>query len=227
MASYVLYKDKLTGDYLYVFDKVETYSMTLGIDEKQNEEMLMELLDTLWEAQRKQKPVEKIIGADVEQFCRDYYAGNDNRFTNWIKDFPNMIYRLSIITLVFSALDLLLTEQPYDSMLEATVNLSYVLLGGICGLLITAFMIMITKLFLFRYKKFSNNVYLTIFLVTFIGVIVLSVSLFDTAILQVPIVLAVGVSGIYIIIYKTLQFYDRYPKIWFYKKASGRKGFDL
>lgn len=223
MASYVLYKDKLTGDYLYVFDKAETYAMTLGMDEKQNEEMLMELLDTLYEAQRKHKPVEKIIGADVEQFCRDYYAGNDNRFTNWIKDFPNLIYRMSVIIFVFSLLELLMPEEPYDSVFEATVNLNYVLSGSICGLLIGAFMIMITKLFLFRHKKFSNNVYLAILLVAFIGAVVLSVSLFDTVAIQVPLVLTVGISGIYIIIYKALQFYDRYQKYGSIKKPQEEK----
>lgn len=73
MASYLIEKDKLKGEYNKVFDRVEGYTIIRDIDEDTKEEMLMNLVDMLYSAQLDEKPVEKIVGKDIDQFCKEYF----------------------------------------------------------------------------------------------------------------------------------------------------------
>ncbi len=132
MVSYVVYKDKLKNEYSDAFDKIETYAMTIGIPEQPREEMLAEILDTLYEAQERGTPVEQIVGLDVKQFCKkcfqDYtYAGN------FLKDLPSMFFRIAILVFIGSVLELGFMEEE-TTMLHATTDLGGFVCGLICGL---------------------------------------------------------------------------------------------
>lgn len=52
--SYLLYKEKLQGEYFRTFDKIEVYCLT-HMDEDRQEESLTELLDIFLNAQEEEK----------------------------------------------------------------------------------------------------------------------------------------------------------------------------
>lgn len=62
-------ENELTGKYREVFEKAELYGVIKNIDSKVQDEMMMNLFDILLSAQKDGKPVEKIIGTDIEALC--------------------------------------------------------------------------------------------------------------------------------------------------------------
>ncbi len=70
--SYMLYIDKLEGMYKETFKQIDSYVTTERIDEDTQEEYMGELLDAFLIAQQEGKPIARIIGKDVEQFCKSF-----------------------------------------------------------------------------------------------------------------------------------------------------------
>jgi DNA-binding ferritin-like protein (Dps family) len=66
--SYFFYKDKLQGEYKTAFDQVEIYVNAQNIDELTCEDRLGSLLDMLLSAQEAGRPVQKVVGSNMEQF---------------------------------------------------------------------------------------------------------------------------------------------------------------
>lgn len=71
--SYVFYADRLTGEYKDAFAGVETYALSISIDEETQNEKLDELLDMFLSAQEAGTPLEKIIGNNMDRFCKNYF----------------------------------------------------------------------------------------------------------------------------------------------------------
>ena len=74
MESYLVEKKNLKNEYKECFERVESYALLENVDEKNLEEMMMNLVDVLYTAQRKGKPLEKIVGKDMEAFCKSYFS---------------------------------------------------------------------------------------------------------------------------------------------------------
>ena len=70
--GYIAYEDKLNKEYREAFDTVEAYGSVNNIDVEVGGEWLMELLDSMLEAQEAGEPVEKIVGTDIDQFCMEF-----------------------------------------------------------------------------------------------------------------------------------------------------------
>lgn len=117
--SYAFYKDKLSGAYKEVFAKTEMYVLSQNADNDTTEERLGELLDVFLSAEESGKPVEKIVGNDLESFCRSVCSDFSlkNRLLNfadyfrviaWVlvfSSFTNLIYNINSL-LHGEALDL-------------------------------------------------------------------------------------------------------------------------
>ena len=71
MLDTISMAEKLQGDYRLVFEKADMYSTVSGSgDQNIEDDRLMNLFDLLIEAQHEGKPVEKIVGNDIEAFCK-------------------------------------------------------------------------------------------------------------------------------------------------------------
>lgn len=81
--SYTLYKCNLNQFYRPVFEQIEAYVCTQSVDEQTREERLGELLDIFLSAQSEGKPVHKIIGNDIDRFCKSFCS--DFNIKNRIK----------------------------------------------------------------------------------------------------------------------------------------------
>lgn len=70
--SYTLYKYNLNQFYRPVFEQIEAYVCAQSIDETTREDRLGELLDVFLNAQSEGKPVNKIVGNDIDRFCKNF-----------------------------------------------------------------------------------------------------------------------------------------------------------
>lgn len=85
ILKYEKYMDKLNGEYLNVCKKVREYALQNSIGGKYLGERMMDFIDLLLEAQKQEIDCEKIIGNDVESFCRTFFQ--DYGVMDRVRDF--------------------------------------------------------------------------------------------------------------------------------------------
>ena len=73
--NYEAMRSKLRGEYSDVLERAEIYGIAKNINSEVQDEMMMNLFDILLSSQEDNKPVEKIVGNDMEKFLEDYYEG--------------------------------------------------------------------------------------------------------------------------------------------------------
>ena len=65
---------QLEGEYKIVFEKADMYgTLEKCSDENIRDDKMMNLYDLLLQAQMDKTPVSKIIGEDIEEFCKSYF----------------------------------------------------------------------------------------------------------------------------------------------------------
>ncbi len=198
--SYLMYVDKLDAGYREVFGKIELYLNNTYVDDGTREEQLSELLDCLLSAQEAGKPVESVVGDDVQEFCESFCSGYD--WKNRLLHFLEMLQTLAWITLVLNALHLLslLADMPLAQALAqgGSFHMSALIIGALSGVL-SGFL---TKKLMFRMKKLSLHV---LNIVTVVGAAVVIVLLSDAlpvALFPIPVWAYLLFSLLYIIIYR-------------------------
>ena len=154
--GYISYIDKLNDEYRKAFDYIEAFGMADNIDNDTSNEWLMELMDSMLEAQKADEPVEKIVGKDIDRFCEDFY----NRYT--LSDRVNATFRrlYSVIKIMFiiEVIDGLICMDEESFFMGGSSFLSPYIYGCICGMIISAIItLMINPLF--RKKKISVKTY--------------------------------------------------------------------
>lgn len=101
---YTFYVDKLTGEYRETFRGIEAYAVGISADDDTMEEKMNELLDLFLNAQEEGKPVQKLVGKNMEHFCDTYFS--DITWKSRMLDFFDRIKSVAWWILVFSILDL-------------------------------------------------------------------------------------------------------------------------
>ena len=211
--GYIAYKDKLNEEYKKVFDYVEAYGMADNIDNDTSNEWLMELMDSMLEAQEAGDTVERIVGNDIDRFCEDFY----NRYT--LADRVNATFRrlyfMMIFMFVIEVIDglICIDEEPF--FMGGSSFLSPYIYGCICGMIISAIITLIINP-LFRKKKISVKTYNIIINISVIAVFV--VCLISTNIVTdrfdiiLPRFVLLALLGGYIIIYSLVRVVKNYRK---------------
>lgn len=105
---------QLSGKYKEAFEYADVYSTTVKATEETNDERMMEFYDLLMEAEQAGEPVEKIIGRDIEVFCKNFFE--EEKVKNRLAELPNAIFRIMLVLLIYSVIDLLLSEEQSDLM---------------------------------------------------------------------------------------------------------------
>lgn len=208
MSSYVVYKDKLKGEYLDLFERIEVYGISMLVDDDRFEEAMMSLVDVMCEAQEEGKPVTEIIGNDVETFCQEFFE-NPNYAKNWLFDVPNGVYRFSIIALVFFVLDILFPETETTNLMHITSNMGPAVVGFLFG---TVFSV-ITGMFI---RKIAPKKTIRLGTLTVAGIVIVFVccvatlTLFKEWDIKVPAVVSCIICLCYILAYKMVVWRKRY-----------------
>lgn len=183
--SYAFYKDKLSGEYKEVFDKTEMYVLSQNADNDTTEERLGELLDVFLSAEESGKPVEKIVGNDLEGFCRSVCS--DFSLKNRLLDFADF-FKVIAWVLFFSSLSNLMysiNSLLHGEGLDLWSERGDFLLGYFASVFaswaITAALNALTCRLMFRSKSFSvkklTAIKLTATISTFLIVYVILINL--------------------------------------------------
>ncbi len=211
MASYIVEKDRLSGEYADVFSRVESYAMLENINADKQEEMLSNLVDSLYTAQTENKPAARIVGADVEKFCKEYFQEQIG-WKGRLREIPALFYRLAWVVLVISLLELFFSESS-DGFLARRADVSYVFFGIILGAVFICITIFIARVLLFKWKRVHSTLQSVLllvvdFVIIFVGTMFLPIEDY----LSIPLAPAVIIAAVYVIVYKAVQFTCRYRK---------------
>ena len=155
--SYVFYKDKLQGEYKNVFDQVEMYVNCENIDRITREDRLSSLLDMLLTAQESGRPVKKVVGNSIEDFCQMFCS--DMGTQNKIWRVLDTLKVIAVIELIFAFFDLLSadwSETDFWSVVS-NVNASGYLLGFAACIFIGYITHFAVRSFMFKRKKLNMN----------------------------------------------------------------------
>ena len=162
--SYVFYKNKLDTEYKAVFEQVETYVLTQNIDDSTAEERLSELLDIFLSAQNARKPVQKIVGINLEVFCKTFCSdfGFKNRvfrILDWLKIIAWVLVIISAIDVLWLLLDATNNEYIDFWHLISSMNISmYFSAVIIMGALLIITNIVVRHI-MFKTKQISMSVF--------------------------------------------------------------------
>ena len=155
--SYLFYKDKLQGEYKNAFEQVEMYVNSESIDELTREDRLGSLLDMLLSAQEAGRPVEKVVGRNIEEFCKMFCS--DMGIKNKIWHAMDILKTIALIELIGAVLDLFAVDwskTDFWSMIS-TANASGYVFGFAACALIGYFTNFIVRFFMFKTQKLNMN----------------------------------------------------------------------
>lgn len=207
---YRIYKDKLKGEYLQIFDKIELYSLVDGGNSDFYQERMMDLVDMFITAQTKGMPVEKIVGKDVETFCKTYFE--DYTLKERLKKLPAQYIGSAWFVFVFELLLIWPHIKSGASIWNAKSNIEPYLLGLLVG---TAGMGLISAFFkplMFRIKRLNSTMFMVGVLAILIGGFVLLISLDIQMELYIPAWIVLLISCGYILIYHSVKIYQNCKK---------------
>lgn len=211
--SYILYTDKLKGEYLEVFDKIQLYVNSFDIDEDTREDQLGNLLDTFLSAQDENRSVYDITGKDIaafcKSFCEDYSLQNRLVFMfDQLQSYAKLVFFISLLILCEFFFQILDGKEVHFWTFTGDFNLSgYIFALMICGVLSSGINL-ITRNIISRNKsipqKALNWTVVAFFLITAICVFLL-MDWDATNILKVPCWVLLLISGTYLILYHALN----------------------
>lgn len=218
MASYMIEKEKLEGEYKEAFERVEAYAMLRGVDSETQEDRLMNLVDLLLTAQVEQKPVEKIVGKNIRHFCKDYF-GDYSALEHAVIGFPSWLYRGAWIIFIFCILDAVFPENEENfHIISATTEIQGYLFGIVTGIILSLILGSVGQVILFRLKKVNVRVISVIVIFVGVSAVIGGCIWMGDRTISVPLLPTMIISGGYVAVYKGIQLALRYRKYGTFKK---------
>lgn len=228
MATYFLEKEKLEGEYRQAFERAETYSMLKGIDSDADEDMLMNLVDILYTAQVEGKPACKIIGDDVEKFCKDYFEeylkDNKENLESTVKRIFSWLYSMCWLIMILCLLEIVFPEEKVE-LAKAYIDISGVVFGSIVGFIFGSLVVYILQSMIFKVKKINATAVAFIYLSVLVLLTAVSVILCLERDIKIPLLYTMIATVVYIIAYKSVQLYSRKKKTGSIKKVKKESSF--
>lgn len=206
--NYEYMTEQLNGDYREVFEKTELYGIIKSVDSNVQDDLMMNLFDLLLTAQTNNKPVQKVVGPDIEKFCRDYFQNYNIR--ERIKGFPARLYQFMRFIFLIELVSFFFMEENVD-LAHAQTNLTPYLSGIGCSLLFTMIVDVFVRPLIFRLRIKPIFYYIGLLLL-FSVLIGVSVPLTDGMIIHIPMFVILLVSGIYVAIYLVFRSVWRYQQ---------------
>ncbi len=207
--SYVWHKDKLNNEYKDVFEKIELYGQTGTMDPLTYEERMMDLVDMFTTAQDCGRPVRKIIGTDVEEFCKEYFG--EYTWKDRVKKLPKQMLPLAWLLFVFAIFAILIFVTDIENgsnFWTWKTDASGWLFGYAWGILVSVIIGVLLRPFVFRSKKLSPNILAIATLIIVFGGIFCLADLMP--VVELPVWIEVFVSGGYLLLYYVVRGFLNY-----------------
>lgn len=212
MESYTQEKQKLKNEYRECFEKVETYAAVRCVEGETREEMLMNLVDMLCMVQEEGKSAEKIVGKDIEKFCKSYFS-EYNDAESRVKGFPSWFNMMCWCVLGICLLEFLPKEQLQSfHIMTAKVELGGYLCGIFISILTEIVVLFLGKQLMFRFKNMNRKIFYglnAVIVIVFFG-ITLYIFWEKDNVLQVPLLPVLLFCIVYIAVYKIVRFMIHY-----------------
>lgn len=213
---FTLHKDKLKGEYLETFDKIQLYGLSSRkLDSDVYEEQMMDLVDMFITAQENNKPVRKIVGNDVEGFCKSYFEHEHYTFRENVRKLPKRYITLAWTIFILELLELIIGLGESEENLgffDMKTDIGPYLLGIFIGFVIISVLAAAIKPLIFKVKWLSlAKVQGFMILILVAGAVFISLSDVELS-LEVPLWLVLFISGAYIAVYHSVNAYFNYQK---------------
>lgn len=192
---YYLHKDLLKGEYFQTFDRVELYTDASGIDPETCEERLTDLFDLFLAAQEDDRPVEKLIGDDIEAFCRSYFSEYTVR--DRLKKQPRRWLPVVWFVFVMELINLI----GEGSLFGAETNMGDYLIGLFIGVVLIGLVNACIRPFIFRIRWLTAGKFEAFLLILLVAFLALSFALDIDPIVLVPSWAVLLFTGAYLIVY--------------------------
>lgn len=212
--SYVFYTDKLGGEYRKVFDQIELYVNTQQVDEPTKEERMNELLDIFLSAEEAGKPVERVVGNDIEAFCKAFCSEFDRShrmlsFFDGLRSIAKTFVAVSLLDIAFLFFDWL-DGAEIDLLKSLTsLNTSGFLLALLLSATLGFLSNQIVRRIMFRRKRISMKVLRAIPLTVVVVAAFASLALVfsdATNFITCPVWLIFAIGALYLAIYYPLSY---------------------
>ncbi|MBQ8827965.1 MAG: hypothetical protein IJZ90_02335 [Clostridia bacterium] len=132
----------LKGEYKDTFEKANMYATLSNLDIQVYEDRITNLYDKLTEAQSRNDSVEKIIGKDIDSFCKDYFPKKEKQsFWNLLKS-----YHWIFIWIFVDVLLIALPEDSNISIFDVKIDVFPIVCGMVVGVSVGVIMKVIVKL---------------------------------------------------------------------------------
>ena len=201
----------LKGEYKEAFTKIDLYGGMGNIENSIYEDRMANLYDIFMEAQEEGKPVEKIIGKDIEAFCKEYFKVEEEGHK--VRDFLRRVGYIMTVIFIYSIIDYVLLTDEKRPFMERTVDLFPVVLGLVVGLVLIVAGYLVNKFLTFKKKKLHPTLYYIVILILFIAGIASGVSVFsDKVDILVPLYIVLIVSGVISIVYILINIIEKLKK---------------
>lgn len=210
MLDTITMATQLKGEYKEAFERADMYgTFQSGDDENINDDKMMNLYDLLLQAQADGVPASKIVGDDIEEFCKDYFRVEKEK--RWVS-VANAIYRICWWAFILGLLEVFLPEEEGVQVLQLTVNIAPILLGFVMGVVFIPLPFALLKKTIFKSKKIKPIVmYLTmilLFVISVIGTLALQMHMGWEYRIKVGTLLLL--TGVYLAVYIVVRAVYRY-----------------
>lgn len=221
--NYVYHIKCLSGEYLKAFDKVELYAEVHGITDKVLNDSMMNLLDLFSTAQKEGKPLEKVVGNNIERFCEDYFS--DYSVKQRIFNVLKQLYIVFWMGFIFGIADLFAASAEKDfNLFRSTSDMGGYIFGVIGILIIITIVNRIVRSIMFKIK-ITTRIYAIVYFVIIFVTAFCGFKCFSFLRIKIPTFLILVVSGMYIIIYYLVRMYYRLKRNGTIRKEKEIGGF--
>lgn len=209
----------LKGEYKEAFIKIDLYGGMGNIDTDVYEDRIVNLYDMFIQAQEEGKPVEKIIGKDIEAFCKEYYRVEEKGHIVW--DIVRRIGYVMTVIFIYSVVDFVFLTDDKGPFMERNIDLFPVVLGLLVGFVLIAFGVMVNKFVTFKKKKLHPTLYYIVVLILFVAGIIAGVGVFSDKIdISVPLYVVLIISGTIALIFNVVNVIVNHKKDDIQKKLD-------
>ena len=220
--SYILLEDKLNKEYKEVFERIDIYGNTHFIDSDVQSGKMMELLDSMLEAQNDGQSVSVIVGNDIDKFCKEFYS--DYTVENRIREVPERLFKLAAFLLIVELIDFIIGLTDGEGILRNT-DLSPYFIGIAGGIIVDTIVFLLIRPLIDRFKKikpFFWNLCMALMVIIMVMFLIF-IPTDDKFTMNIKSIVPIVVTTAYILIYLIFRIIINYRKYGTFKIRTKKK----
>ncbi len=220
--SYILLEDKLNKEYKEVFERIDIYGNTHFIDSDVQSGKMMELLDSMLEAQNDGQSVSVIVGNDIDKFCKEFYS--DYTVENRIREVPERLFKLAAFLLIVELIDFIIGLTDGEGILRNT-DLSPYFIGIAGGIIVDTIVFLLIRPLIDRFKKikpFFWNLCMALMVIIMVMFLIF-IPTDDKFTMNIKSIVPIAVTAAYILIYLIFRIIINYRKYGTFKIRTKKK----